>query len=88
MSDNEGITKADIDAWMERERARRATQGAGAKDLMKPAEVAALLRVDPKTVTRWAANGRIPSARTPGGHRRFYRADIMKIMNGEGTGDE
>src|SRR5260370_42324003 len=39
--------------------------------LLTPGEVAALFRVDPKTVTRWAAAGRIHSIRTPGGHRRF-----------------
>ena len=38
--------------------------------LLTPGEVAALFRVDPKTVTRWAASGRIGSIRTPGGHRR------------------
>ena len=37
--------------------------------LLTPGEVAALFRVDPKTVTRWAASGRITSIRTPGGHR-------------------
>lgn len=45
-------------------------------DLMTPAEVADLFRVDPKTVTRWAKAGRIRSVTTPGGHRRFYRADV------------
>ena len=35
--------------------------------LLTPGEVAALFRVDPKTVTRWAASGRITSIRTPGG---------------------
>jgi len=39
--------------------------------LLTPGEVAALFRVDPKTVTRWAASGRISSIRTPGGHRRY-----------------
>ncbi|MEU8196368.1 BldC family transcriptional regulator [Microbispora amethystogenes] len=47
---------------------------------MLPGEVAALLRVDPKTVTRWAATGRIPSIRTPGGHRRFPRAAVMGLL--------
>ena len=32
--------------------------------MLTPAEVAALFRVDPKTVTRWAAAGRIASVRT------------------------
>ncbi|MFI7072077.1 BldC family transcriptional regulator [Micromonospora sediminicola] len=44
--------------------------------LLTPGEVAKLYRVDPKTVTRWAAAGRIPSIRTPGGHRRFYESTI------------
>ena len=33
--------------------------------LMTPGEVAAMFRVDPKTVTRWASAGRIGSIRTP-----------------------
>ncbi len=44
--------------------------------LLTPAEVAALFRVDPKTVTRWAAAGRLESITTPGGHRRFRLADV------------
>jgi excisionase family DNA binding protein len=39
--------------------------------LLTPAEVAALFRVDPKTVTRWAKAGRIECIRTRGGHRRY-----------------
>ena len=38
--------------------------------LLTPAEVAALFRVDPKTVTRWAKAGKLSSIRTLGGHRR------------------
>jgi len=40
------------------------------------AEVAALFRVDQRTVGRWADAGRLVSFRTVGGHRRFRRADI------------
>lgn len=50
--------------------------------LLTPAEVAALFRVDPKTVTRWATSGRLPSIRTPGGHRRFYLSDIRRLLGG------
>ena len=39
--------------------------------LLTPAEVAALFRVDPKTVTRWARAGKLTSLRTLGGHRRY-----------------
>ena len=48
--------------------------------LLTPGEVAALFRVDPKTVTRWAASGRISSIRTPGGHRRYKEAEIRALL--------
>ena len=55
--------------------------------LLTPGEVAALFRVDPKTVTRWAASGRISSIRTPGGHRRFRESEVRALLRGEaGTG--
>jgi excisionase family DNA binding protein len=50
--------------------------------LLTPGEVAALFRVDPKTVTRWAAAGRVRSIRTPGGHRRFYESEIRRLFEG------
>lgn len=50
--------------------------------LLTPGEVAALFRVDPKTVTRWAASGRITSIRTPGGHRRFRESEIRALLRG------
>jgi excisionase family DNA binding protein len=50
--------------------------------------VATLFRVDPKTVTRWAASGRISSIRTPGGHRRFREAEVRELLEGnEATAD-
>ena len=62
-------------------------QGSGTMDgnserLLTPGEVAALFRVDPKTVTRWAASGRISSIRTPGGHRRFRESEVRDLLNG------
>lgn len=54
--------------------------------LLTPGEVAALFRVDPKTVTRWAAAGRIGSIRTPGGHRRFRESEVRALLEGEGGG--
>lgn len=49
--------------------------------LLTPGEVAALFRVDPKTVTRWATAGRIGSIRTPGGHRRFREAEVQALLS-------
>jgi excisionase family DNA binding protein len=51
--------------------------------LLTPGEVANLFRVDPKTVTRWAAAGRIGSIRTPGGHRRFRESEVRALLSGE-----
>lgn len=56
--------------------------------LLTPGEVAALFRVDPKTVTRWAAAGRIGSIRTPGGHRRFRESEVRALLEGEGELDD
>lgn len=55
-----------------------------AEPVLTPAEVAETFRVDPKTVTRWAQQGRLVEAfRTPGGHRRFREADIQALLRGE-----
>ncbi len=51
--------------------------------LLMPSEVAALFRVDPKTVTRWAAAGRIGSIRTPGGHRRFRESEVQALLEAD-----
>ena len=56
--------------------------------LLTPGEVAALFRVDPKTVTRWAAAGRIGSIRTPGGHRRFRESEVRALLEGDGVVEE
>ena len=49
-------------------------------ELLTPAEVAAMFRVNPKTVTRWARAGRISAVRTLGGHRRFRAAEIRRFL--------
>ncbi len=48
--------------------------------LLTPAEVAALFRVDPKTVSRWAEAGKITAIRTPGGHRRYHEAEVRRLL--------
>ena len=49
-------------------------------ELLTPAEVARLLRVTPKTVTRWHRQGKLPAMRTLGGHRRFRRSDVERAV--------
>lgn len=46
---------------------------------LAPGEVAALLHVSPKTISRWAARGLVPSVVTLGGHRRFRPEDVKEI---------
>ena len=48
--------------------------------LLTPAEVAALFRVNPKTVTRWARAGKITAIRTLGGHRRYRATEIQRCL--------
>ncbi|WP_030162038.1 BldC family transcriptional regulator [Glycomyces sp. NRRL B-16210] len=51
--------------------------------LLTPSEVAAMFRVDPKTVTRWAKAGKISAIRTLGGHRRYRESEIRALINGD-----
>jgi excisionase family DNA binding protein len=53
---------------------------ANENELLTPAEVAAMFRVNPKTVTRWARAGRISAVRTLGGHRRFRASEIRRFL--------
>lgn len=55
--------------------------------LLTPAEVARALGVGPKTVTRWAAAGKLPALRTIGGHRRFRESDVRALLEGDRGGD-
>ncbi|WP_054952658.1 BldC family transcriptional regulator [Flaviflexus massiliensis] len=51
------------------------------QDLLTPSQVAALFHVDPKTVTRWANAGKLSSIRTLGGHRRFRKDEVEKLLD-------
>lgn len=55
----------------------------GPEKWMKNIEIAEMFGVDPKTVTKWFKTGRLANVKmfkTPGGHRRYNREDIMKIV--------
>jgi excisionase family DNA binding protein len=41
--------------------------------------VASLLSVSPKTVSRWAKEGKLPFMKTLGGHRRYPEAEIREL---------
>jgi excisionase family DNA binding protein len=61
---------------------KRETQASQPETLWTPAEVAALFRVDPKTVTRWAKAGKLSSIRTLGGHRRYRETEVRQLLRG------
>lgn len=46
---------------------------------IRTAEAAKMLRVSPKTVSRWAKQGKLPHVVTLGGHRRFPEAAIQRL---------
>ena len=54
---------------------RRATD----VEYLKAADAARILHVSPKTVSRWAKEGRVPHIVTLGGHRRFPRREIEEL---------
>lgn len=52
--------------------------------LLRTREVALLFEVSERAVTDWATKGRIPSIRTPGGHRRYPAEDVARLLASEG----
>lgn len=53
-------------------------------DWMTPKEVADLFKVKSRTVNRWLEGNpqfnQVRSFKTPGGHHRFYRPDVLNIL--------
>jgi excisionase family DNA binding protein len=47
---------------------------------LRTAQVAELLQVSPKTVSRWAQEGMLPYFRTLGGHRRYPDREIRALL--------
>jgi excisionase family DNA binding protein len=60
------------------------------KQSFSTSEVARFCHVTPDTVRKWAEAGRIPVFKTPGGHRRIRRDDLVTFLreNGIPMGDE
>lgn len=57
------------------------TASAGdAREWLSLGPASRLVGVDPDTLRRWADQGRLPTFTTPGGHRRFERRDLERVM--------
>lgn len=54
--------------------------GSAAADWLALGAAATMLGVDPDTLRRWADAGRVESFTTPGGHRRFARPALERVM--------
>jgi excisionase family DNA binding protein len=52
-------------------------------DLLRPGEVAQVFGVRTATAARWAREGRLVAVLTPGGHRRYRRADVQALVDAE-----
>jgi excisionase family DNA binding protein len=50
-------------------------------EYLTPGEAARLLHVSPKTLNRWANEGRLACIVTLGGHRRFSRHEVDRIAS-------
>ena len=46
-------------------------------------EASDMLGVHPSTLRQWADSGKIPTVRTPGGHRRFAESDVRALLEPE-----
>jgi excisionase family DNA binding protein len=57
-------------------------KGGEAPSYLLAGEVADILHVSPKTVSRWAKEGKLPFLKTLGGHRRYPEAEIRDLAEG------
>ena len=60
---------------------RAGNTAADTRSYLRTAEVADILYVSPKTVSRWAKEGKLPFLKTLGGHRRYPAAEIRQLAD-------
>jgi excisionase family DNA binding protein len=54
------------------------------KTVFSTFEAARICQVSPLSIINWVNAGRIPAFRTPGGHRRIRREDLVRFMRESG----
>jgi excisionase family DNA binding protein len=52
-----------------------------AENIYTTVDVAKVCKVSLRTVIRWADEGKLPSFRTPGGHRRVREGDLQQFLH-------
>ena len=55
-------------------------------ELLRTRDVARAFQVSERTIAEWARRGRIPSVRTPGGHRLYPAERIREILRAAEAG--
>lgn len=73
---------ADRQALVEQIMSEEEDSGLGGR-LLRTKEVALVFQVSERAVTDWARKGRIPSVRTPGGHRRYPAQAVRQLLLAE-----
>jgi excisionase family DNA binding protein len=58
----------------------REGDGDAVAELLHTRDVAKLFRVSTRTVANWAANGRLPTVHTAGGHYRFPIEPVLELL--------
>ena len=58
----------------------RTKHAANPADKIATGEAAKLIGVSIDTLKRWEKAGRIKASRTPSGHRRFTRSDVLALL--------
>jgi excisionase family DNA binding protein len=58
---------------------KRTRPSPDAEAFLHTSHVADLLHISPKTIARWAKDGRLPCQRTLGGHRRSPEPAIRQL---------
>ena len=48
-------------------------------EVLTPGQASRILKVNPRTLKRWASHGKIRESRLPSGHSRYYKNDILAI---------
>lgn len=54
-------------------------------ELLTPSEAAQLLHVAPTTIRHWSKIGKLPFIKTPGGHRRYNKEDLLALLSSAPT---
>lgn len=61
--------------------ARDSSTGREAPDVLTTSQAARLLGISVRTAQLWIEGGSLRSWKTPGGHRRVYRSDVMALID-------